>query len=53
MNMCSNIVELARELGVGRRRFYNWRDRLDEISPPSLRTRKFILCKRITKRKRL
>ncbi len=26
MNMRSNIVELARELGVGRMMFYNWRD---------------------------
>jgi len=30
MNACDNIVGLARELGVGRRLLYVWRDRLDE-----------------------
>ena len=53
MNACDNVVRLARELGVGRRLLYNWRDRLDENSPPSLRTREFILRKQITNLKRL
>jgi transposase-like protein len=27
MNACANIIALARELGVGRRLVYVWRDR--------------------------
>jgi transposase InsO family protein len=31
MNACSNIVGLARELGVSRRVLYQWRDRMEEF----------------------
>ena len=34
MNACDNIVRLSQELGVARRLLYNWRERLDETSPP-------------------
>ncbi len=53
MNACENIVGLARELGICRRVLYNWRDRLDETSPPPARTRELILRKQILKLKRL
>jgi transposase-like protein len=53
MNACDNIVALARELGVGRRLLYVWRDRFDETDPPPQRTRELILRKQILKLKRL
>jgi transposase-like protein len=53
MNACNNIVGLARELGVCRRLFYNWRDRLDETNASAPRSRELILRKEITKLKRL
>jgi transposase-like protein len=43
MNACNNIVGLARELGIGRRLLYNWRERLDETDPPPQRSRELIL----------
>jgi transposase-like protein len=53
MNACDNIVALTRELGVGRRLLYVWRDRFDETDPPPQRTRELILRKQILKLKRL
>ena len=53
MNTCANIVGLARELGVGRRLLYVWRDRFDETDPPPQRSRELILRKQILKLKRL
>lgn len=53
MNACDNIVGLSRELGIGRRLLYNWRDQLDETDPPPPRSRELILRKQITKLKRL
>ncbi|PYT38460.1 MAG: transposase [Acidobacteria bacterium] len=53
MNACDNIVALARELGVGRRLLYVWRDRFDETDPPPQRSRELILRKQILKLKRL
>lgn len=53
MNACDNIVRLSRELGIGRRLLYNWRDQLDETDPPPSRSRELILRKQITKLKRL
>jgi len=53
MNACDNIVALARELSVGRRLLYVWRDRFDETDPPPQRTRELILRKQILKLKRL
>jgi transposase-like protein len=53
MNVCDNIVGLARELGVGRRLLYVWRDRLDETHPPPGRSRELILRKQILKLKRV
>ena len=53
MNACDNIVALARELGVGRRLLYVWRDRFDEADPPPQRSRELILRKQILKLKRL
>jgi len=47
MNACDNIVALARELGVGRRLLYVWRDRFDETDPPPQRSRELILRKQI------
>ena len=38
MRGCNNIVRLARELGICRRVLYNWRDQLDETSPPPVRS---------------
>ena len=53
MNACDNILGLSRELGIGRRLLYNWRDRLDETNPPPARSRELILRKQINKLKRL
>jgi transposase-like protein len=53
MNTCDNIVRLSQELGVARRLLYNWRERLDETSPPPQRSRELILRKQITNLKRL
>jgi len=53
MNACSNIVQLARDLGVCRRVLYNWRDRFDETDHPQQRSRELILRKQILKLKRL
>jgi transposase-like protein len=53
MRACSNIVGLARELGVCRRVLYNRRDRSDETDPPPARSRELILRKQISKLKRL
>ena len=53
MNVCGNIVGLARELGVCRRVLYNWRDRSDETDPPLARSREVVLRKQILKLKRL
>ena len=53
MNVCDNICVLARELGVGRRLLYNWRDRFDETDPPPARSRELILRKQILRLKRL
>jgi transposase-like protein len=35
MSDCDNILQLSRELGIGRRLLYNWRNRLDESAPPA------------------
>jgi transposase InsO family protein len=43
MNTCGNIAGLARELGLGRRVLYYWRDRIDEANPPLSRTRELML----------
>ena len=51
MNACNNIVGLARELGMGCRLLYNWRERLDETDPPPQRSRELILRKQIIKLK--
>jgi transposase-like protein len=53
MNACSNIVGLARELGVCRRALYNWRDQSRESNPTPARSRELILRKQILKLKRL
>ena len=53
MNACDNILGLSRELGIGRRLLYNWRDRLDETDAPPPRSRELILRKQINKLKRL
>jgi transposase-like protein len=53
MNACDNIIALARELGVGRRLLYVWRDRFGETDPPPQRSRELILRKQIRKLKRL
>jgi transposase-like protein len=53
MNSCGNIVGLARELGVCRRVLYNWRDQLDETTPPPGWSRELILRKQIIKLKQL
>jgi hypothetical protein len=53
MNACDNIVRRSQELGVARRLLYNWRERLDETSPPPQRSRELILRKQITNLKRL
>ena len=53
MNACSNIVGLARELGVCRRTPYNWRDQSRESNPTPARSRELILRKQILKLKRL
>jgi hypothetical protein len=53
MRACSNIVGLARELGICRRVLYNWRDRSDETGSPPARSRELILRKQILKLKRL
>ena len=53
MNACDNIVRLSQELGVARRLLYNWRERLDETSPPPQRSHELILRKQITNLKRL
>jgi transposase len=37
MKVCSNILALARELGVPRQRLYGWRERLDPDSRPKVR----------------
>jgi transposase-like protein len=53
MNACSNIVGLARELGVSRRVLYQWRDRLEQTDSSPGRSRELILRKQILKLKRL
>jgi transposase-like protein len=53
MNTCGNIAGLARELGLGRRVLYYWRDRIDETNPPHSRTRELMLRKQILNLKRL
>ncbi len=54
MNACDNITELSRELGVVRHLLYHWRDRLEQAqSPPSGRSREFILRKQILNLKRV
>lgn len=53
MNACHNIAQLARELEVGRRLLYVWRDRLDETDPHPTRSRELILRKQILKLKRV
>jgi transposase-like protein len=53
MNICGNVVGLARELGVSRRAMYNWRDRSEETNCPPARFRELILGKQILKLKRL
>jgi transposase-like protein len=53
MNACDNIVALAKELCVGRRLLYVWRDQFDETDPPPQRSRELILRKQILKLKRL
>ena len=53
INACDNIIALARELGVGRRLLYVWRDRFGETDPPPQRSRELILRKQIRKLKRL
>ena len=45
MRGCDNIVRLAREFGICCRVLYNWRDRLDQTSPPPARSREMILRK--------
>jgi transposase-like protein len=54
MNACDNITELSRELGVVRHLLYHWHDSLEQAqSPPSARSREFILRKQILNLKRV
>jgi transposase-like protein len=53
MNVCDNIVGLARELGVSRRVLYQWRDRMEQTDSSRGRSRELILRKQILKLKRL
>ena len=53
MNASDNIVRLARELGVGRRLLYVWRDRFEETDAPPGRSRELILRKQVLKLKRV
>jgi transposase-like protein len=53
MKACNNITGLSRELSIHRRLLYNWRERSGEGNPNPVRSRELILCKQITKLKRL
>ena len=53
MNACSNIVGLARELGVSRRVLYAWRDRMEQVNSSPGRSRELILRRQILNLKRL
>ncbi len=53
MKACDNVLGLSRELGIGRRLLYNWRDQLDETDAPPPRSRELIPRKQINKLKRM
>ena len=53
MIACDNITRLSLEIGVVRHLLYNWRDRLEDASLPTGRSREFILRKQILALKRV
>jgi transposase-like protein len=53
MNTCDNVTRLSRELGVARHLLYHWRDRLEQASISTGRSREFILRKQIHSLKRV